>query len=444
MPAGRHHVAVIGAGIVGISAALELLRDGHEVTVVDPCEPGGEHAASFGNGGWASSSLAVPPALPGVWRSTPGYLLRRTGPLTISLRQLPALMPWFARFVLAGTEQRALTAARALGPLVVDSPARHLQLAKEAGTEELFETAGQMQAYANRAHFDAEAFVWRLRREVGVSWIELDAAMLRRREPDLDPRYTFGVLLEGVNCIAPGAHVAALAALARVRGATFVSARASGFRRTGERLQAVRLDNGELSCKRAVIAAGVWSKRLAGALGDQVPLVAERGYHVRFPPGVGPSARTLLMDGRMANTPSRLGLRVTGHAEFDAVEAPPNWARATMLRDFTLGAYPGNADRDAAERAAFWMGRRPSLPDGLPVIGPASGCPDVIHAFGHGHIGFCAGPMTGRIVADLIAGRAPPLDCQPFAVRRFRFLGWSVGPRAPSALARPVREHTPA
>lgn len=416
------HVAVIGAGIVGASSALELLRDGHRVTIVDPGAPGGE-AASYGNAGWLSPCSVVPFSMPGMWRRVPAWLADPLGPLTIRWSYLPRLLPWLLRFLRAGADERQLQAiARAMRALVADAPERHRRLAEEAGVPELIRRQGLLYVFPSRAAFEADALAWRLRRDNGVAWIELDENDLRQREPELDRRYTFGALVEdGGHCLDPSAYLAALVRHAETLGAAIHHGRARGFEIRRARLAGVRTATATIACDRAVIAAGARSKPLAAAVGDHVPLETERGYHAMIEaPGAGPRHPTMPSDGMMAITPMRSGLRIAGQVELAGLAAAPNWERARILRDFAVRAYPALADGLRPERVRFWMGHRPALPDSLPCIGAAFGCADIVHAYGHGHIGLAAGPMTGRLVADLIGGKPPSIDPSPYSPQRFR------------------------
>lgn len=416
------HVAVIGSGIAGIATAIELLRGGHQVTVIDPGAPGGEQAASYGNGGWLSVSSVLPPSMPGLWQHVPGWLIDPLGPLTVRWSYLTRLAPWLARFVRAGsTVARVEAIARGLRPLVEDSPERHRRLANEAGVGELIQRRGLLYIFPSRADFDREALGWRIRRDNGVQWLELDEDELRQQEPDLDRRYTFGVLIQsGGNCTDPGAYVAALAAHAEALGARRVQAGATGFRMGGRCLTAVTTTAGEVACDAAVVAAGVRSRGLARQAGDQVSLETERGYHaVITAPGTGPRHPVMPSDGKMVVTAMDGGLRIAGQVEFAGLAAAPDWRRAEILRNYALRTFPKLPRDLPADRVKVWMGHRPSTPDGLPVIGPATGCADVFYAFGHGHVGLTAGPMTGRLVADLVGGRPPVIDPAPYSAQRF-------------------------
>jgi D-amino-acid dehydrogenase len=240
------HVVVIGAGIVGAASALEAQRRGFGVTIVEPGEPGGEQAASYGNGCWLSPMSVIPPSVPGLWRKVPGYLSNPLGPLAIRWSYVPRVAPWLARYLWAGwTEAKVEAAARALRPLLVDAPALHRALAEEAGVGHLIERRGLIYTYENRAQFEAEAMSWRIRKKVGIDWIELDANDLHQREPDLDRRYTFGALVEeGGHCRDPGTYVGALVAQALASGAEHRRTRATGFRIEGGRLRAVTTEQG--------------------------------------------------------------------------------------------------------------------------------------------------------------------------------------------------------
>ena len=416
------HVVVIGAGIVGAACAVELLRDGNQVTVIEPGEPGGEQAASYGNGTLLNPSSVIPMSTPGIWKKVPDYLRDPLGPLAIRWSYLPRLFPWLRRFVTAGsTPEKLATIASALQPLLADAPERHHALAKEAGVGHLITQLGVLFVYPDRAAFEAEALSWRLRHDNGTRWLELNEDELRQHEPAISRRYKFALLVEeNGQCRDPGAYVAALIQHALASGAAMRKARATGFRIENRQLRAVVTDIGEIEADKAIIAAGAYSKQLAAAAGDRVPLETERGYHVVISdPGVAPRYPVMPSDGKMAFAMTPAGLRIGGQVELAGLEAAPNWKRAEVLLRFARQVYPDVPADLPQDRIKLWMGHRPSTPDGLPCLGLASGSADIVHAFGHGHVGLTAGATTGKIVADIVAGRPASIDLSPYAARRF-------------------------
>jgi len=417
------HSVIIGAGIVGACTALELLKAGHQVTILEPGPPGGEQAASYGNGCWLSPMSVIPPAMPGLWKKIPGFLMDPLGPLAIRWTYLPKVLPWLVRYLASGwTEARVLRTARALRALLADAPALHAELAAAAGVGGLIEQRGLQYVYPDRAAFEAEAMAWRIRRAVGIRWLELSADELRQREPALDRRYGFAAFIEeGGHCRDPGAYVAALVALAEAEGAQRATARATGFRIAAGRLQAVTTEVGEIAADRAVICAGAHSGVLAAAAGCPVPLETERGYHAMVEGAeVGPRTPLMPSDGKMSVTMTDCGLRCAGQVEIAGLAAAPNWQRAAILRDHLLRSFAGLPRDLPAERVKFWMGHRPSMPDGLPCLGPSPACPDVLLGFGHGHVGLVAAPRSARLLRQIITGAATEIDAKPYDPCRFR------------------------
>ncbi|MEN5081649.1 FAD-binding oxidoreductase [Bosea sp. TWI1241] len=420
--AAPSRIAVIGAGIVGLTAALELRRSGHEVVLLEPEEAGGRQAASYGNGCWLNPGAIFPISLPGLWRDVPGFLLDPTGPFVIRWRDLPGIVPWLVRFVLAGRNwslvERCATARFALCRTAVDE---HAALAAQAGVPELLRRQGLMFVYRDRAEFLVEERVWRMREAFGVAFSEIGEDELRRIQPQLGPGYRFGARIDdGAQVFDPGAYCRALLHLAIARGVGHVATRATGFVREGARLRAVRTAQGDIACDKAVIAAGIGSARLAREAGDAVPLISERGYHVVVPnPGFDVPTGLMPSDGKMAVVSTAQGLRVAGQVELAAVETAPDWRRAEILLGYAKRMFPALAPRIEAGTVDRWMGHRPSTPDGLPCIGPSSASPDIFHCFGHAHTGLIQAPSSARLLAALVDGRTPPFDPAPYAARRF-------------------------
>jgi D-amino-acid dehydrogenase len=416
---GAKRVGVIGAGMVGVCAASWLQRDGHDVFVVEAGEPG--HGASFGNAGAFNASSVTPVSMPGVVWNVPGWLFDPLGPLSLRWAYLPAIAPWLIRFIRAGTPERVRAQARALRPLVGATLDALLPLLRDAGAEDLMHCLGHLYVYRSAQGVEKDRFAWELRRENGVVVDEFDADELRQLEPSLSPDYARGLLVrENAHTSNPLALVQRLLAQFLRSGGKVERARASGFRLEGSRLAAIRTDRGELTADAAILCAGAWSKRLAATLGDRIPLETERGYHLMIrDPEVMPRIPTADADGKFVATPMATGLRLAGTVELAGLTAPPDWRRARILLGQGRKMLPGLAAEHPEERISVWMGHRPSLPDSLPALGRSRASPDVIYAFGHGHVGMTAAPMTGKIVADLVAGRRAAIDITPFSPARF-------------------------
>jgi D-amino-acid dehydrogenase len=419
MAEAARHIGVIGAGMVGVCAASWLQRDGHDVFLVEAGEPG--RGASFGNAGCFNGSSVTPMAMPGVVGNVPRWLFDPLGPLSLRWRYLPAIAPWLVRFVRAGTPEKVHAAARALRPLVGPSLEVLQPLVSAAGAEDLVHRLGHLYVYRSVEGLAKDRLAWDLRRDNGVEIDEFNADELRQLEPALSRDYVRGLLVrENGHTSNPLGLVERLFEHFLRSGGELVPARALGFRLDGQRLAAIRTDQGDLAADAAIVCAGAYSKRLAAALGDKVPLETERGYHLMISdPEVMPRIPTADGDGKFVATPMATGLRFAGTVELAGLAAPPDWRRARVLLAQGRKMLPGLAASHPEERISVWMGHRPSLPDSLPVLGPACATPDVVYAFGHGHVGMTAAPMTGKVVADLVAGRPPSIDICPFAPGRF-------------------------
>jgi len=417
-------VGVIGAGMVGVCAASWLQRDGHSVFLIEPGNPG--EGASFGNAGCFNGSSVTPAAMPGVIRNVPRWLIDPLGPLALRWSYLPAILPYLVRFARSATPEKVRAQAKALRPLVGPTVPLVRDLAKNAGAEDLIHQRGHLYVYRSAEALAKDGFAWALRRENGVVVDEFDGDELRQLEPALSRDYVRGLLVrENGHTENPLGLVTALVNEFRRQGGEIVQARALGFRLEGRRLTAIRTDAGELPADAAIVCAGAYSKPLAASLGDRVPLETERGYHLMIRgPEVMPRIPTADADGKFVATPMAMGLRFAGTVELAGLAAPPDWRRARILLTQGKKMLPGLAadypDADYSNgRLSMWMGHRPSLPDSLPALGPSRASPDVIYAFGHGHVGMTAAPMTGKIIADLVAGRPAPIDITPFSPGRF-------------------------
>jgi D-amino-acid dehydrogenase len=412
-------IVVIGAGIVGMACASTILRAGHRVTVIDRGAPG--EGTSFGNAGCLNSSSVAPISMPGVLSQVPRWLLDPEGPLVLRWRYLPMLAPWLWRFVRAGTPEKVAAQARALRDLLGTTLESYAPLVKAAGAEDLVHRVGHLTVYKSEASFAKDARAMDLRRDNGVVDDDLSLDELRQLEPGLSRDFIRGRMIAETGHVGDPHRLVARLAEAFVRdGGAIRRDPVRGFELAGGAVTGVRGESGVYPADHIVLAAGAWSKTLAKQLGDAVPLDTERGYHVVLrDPETMPRRPISSAEGKFFATPMDGGLRVAGTVEFAGLEAPPDWRRSRMLLRQAQDMFPGLAREIGDERISMWMGFRPSMPDSLPVIGPSRCHRNVIHAFGHGHVGLIGGAMTGRIAAALVDGATPPIDIAPFRVDRF-------------------------
>jgi len=408
-------VAIVGAGIVGVAAAHALLDEGHEVLIVEREEPA--FGPSRGNAGWIAHTDILPIASPKVLRQVPRFLADPLGPLSIRPAYLPKLLPWLARFVLASRPQayeRSIIGLAALQKLALPAWLARTERTKlshhihRKGGLYVFDDAGALAAARKVAQRQA-AF--------GIKVEMIGADELRQLEPALKRAFVGAAFHPDAAHISdPHQLTLALFEAALERGAVFEKAEVGNVS-LGERPALIGPDGWQRVVDRVVVAAGAWAKPLAAALGDAVPLDTERGYNVSFPAVAGLLSRPVGFEGHgFVATPLDSGFRIGGAVEFGGLKAPPNHARTRRLYDKAAGLIDGLPPFDSGK---LWMGFRPSLPDSLPVIGPARRNPRVIYAFGHGHYGMTQSHATADLVAALIAGRQPPIDLSPFSATRF-------------------------
>jgi len=405
-------IAILGAGVVGLAIAERLLAEGREVVLVDPGAPG--MGASFGNAGTIADYAVMPVGTPDVLRGILSLLFDRNSPLAIRRAALPSLMPWLIRFALQCRAEPARRNALALADLLSDATALWQGLADRLGAQDLVQNRGCLYLYETDAARHAAEANLAFRRGLGVQVESLGAGALDTMEPELAGKFAGAAFFpQAIFLSDPGAMMDRLTTLVLKR-AEHIPTRADRLTRQSDGVL-VEGPGLRLHAARVVIAAGAQSGGLALQAGDRVPLETERGYHVEWDMAAPRLTRPAC--------PTRQGfylcpmagrLRVAGTVELGGLTAPPSPHRIARLVEGARDIFP-----DLGAPARTWMGFRPSMPDSLPVIGPSRGGAEVIHAYGHGHIGVTLAPATARIVADLVAGRTPNRDLSACLPTRF-------------------------
>ncbi|AXC48629.1 FAD-dependent oxidoreductase [Paracoccus suum] len=414
--AGGHaaDVIVIGAGVVGLSAALALTARGRQVTVLDRAGPAA--GASAGNAGAFAFTDILPLASPGIFRKAPAWLLDPLGPLSVPPRYALRVAPWMIRFARACAPSRVAASTTAQTALMDLSRAELEGFLAATGTSAMLRRDGNLQVYESKAEFQASLPGWDARAAHGIAFQHLDPAGMAAIQPGLAPRFLRGTFTPGWFSIAdPRLYTLALADRLIAMGGRIEQAEVTALRPLDSGVR-VATSAGIRRAANVVLAAGAHSHRIARTLGERIPLETERGYNTTLPPGAF-DLRTQVTFGGHGFVVTRLstGIRVGGAVELGGLTAPPNFRRARAMLDKARAFLPGLDPSGGTE----WMGFRPSLPDSLPAIGPARATSRVVFAFGHGHLGLTQSPGTARLVADLVTGRPAALDLSPFSPQRF-------------------------
>lgn len=408
-------IAVIGAGIVGVSCAHELKTRGFDVVVIDPARH--ESAASRGNAGALAYAEILPIASGNVLRKVPKWLLDPLGPLSIRLRYARRVLPWLIRFVLAGRRETVRATADALAALNLLSRGMHEPLYREAGLSAAVRKTGALHLYESRREFERALPGWALRERHGIRFRHVERGALGELEPALAPVFACATYIEDWHLVSdPLTVLQGLVQLNRRNGVVFVADSVVQIEPDGEGLR-IRLQAGDaMRAHQAVVAAGAWSRALARGLGDKIPVEAERGYNTTVAdPGVDLGPELIFGEHGFVATQLGCGLRIGGGAEFAGLGEPPNFGRAEAMLTKARRFLPGLDARDGRQ----WMGARPSMPDSRPVIGPSPRHPQVLYAFGHGHVGLTQAPGTARLIAELAMQRATSIDVRPYSAARF-------------------------
>ncbi|CAB3792768.1 D-amino acid dehydrogenase 1 [Paraburkholderia ultramafica] len=406
-------IAIIGAGFIGLASAAALMRDGHHVTLFDPSGVG--QGASFGNAGTFAHYACIPVNNPSVFSDLPRFLLSNDSPFRLRWGYLPQLAPWLVRFMMSSLPRRHEASAGALAALLGHAQDGYAPLLANEKLARFVRPRECLYLYSNGASFDAARAALDLRRKLGVAFDVLAAADIRALEPSLAPIFERGVLFnDSWHFSNPQDFLQTLYEQLAAQGLKLERTTVSAVRPFADGAS-VTADGNERRFSHVVVATGARSAQFARQCGDSVPLDTERGYHVRYPGAqqlisrpVGWAERGFYM------TPMSDGIRIAGTVELGGFSETRNRSLIDLLTFSSKRALPALDTPDTN-----WLGVRPTLPDGVPVLGRSRASERVIYAFGHQHLGLTLAGVSGRIVADLIARRAPPLDLAPYAATRF-------------------------
>jgi D-amino-acid dehydrogenase len=407
-------IGIVGAGFIGLASAGWLMRDGHRVTLFDPS--GVAQGASFGNAGTFAPYGCIPVNNPSVFRDLPRFLLSSESPFRLRWSYLPHVLPWLTRFMISSTRKRYEASAGALAALLAQAQDGYAPLLEQPELAKYVRPRECLYLYSSGASFDASRASLNLRKQLGVSFDVLSAAEVRELEPALAPIFERGVLFrDSWHFSDPQGFLLSLHELLAARGLELERKSVSAIAPTADGVTLTTDDGTPRRFDHVVIATGARSAKFAAQCGDRVPLDTERGYHVRYRGATQLISRPVGWAERgFYMTPMDDGVRVAGTVELGGFSDVRNRSLLDLLTFSSKRALPGLTQSDSS-----WLGFRPTLPDGVPVLGRSSDSERVIYAFGHQHLGLTLAGVSGRIVADLVARRAPPLDLSRYAATRF-------------------------
>ena len=416
MTQAKKVVAIVGAGIVGVSTAIWLQRSGHNITLIDKSGPASE--TSYGNGGVLASNSIVPVATPGVILKAPKMLLNPRQPLFLKWSYLPKLTPWLIRYLKKCKRDIVEQRANAITNIIGDSLADHQALSNGTIASKWVIPSDYLFIYRDRAQYEADKFDWNIRKANGFDWDILEGQNFRNYDPIFSDENNFAACCKNHGRISdPGQYVKDLATHFVSNGGKLLTAEVSDIVHENSQVTGVRTTNETIECDVAVIAAGAWSAPLTKSLGLKIPLESERGYHLElWEPNIMPRSPVMLTAGKFVATPMEGRLRLAGIVEFGGLNKPPSKASFNLLLNNIKSTIPALTWKESTK----WMGHRPTIVDSLPVIGEVSTIKNVFLGFGHDHVGLTGGPKTGWILSQLISGQKTNIDLTPFSPSRFQ------------------------
>jgi D-amino-acid dehydrogenase len=406
-------VAVIGSGIVGLSTAHHLLDRGLSCTLIDAKGPAGE--TSFGNAGSISVGNVMPQSTPGIVMKALRMLANPLAPLKLDWGVSPSYARWLLQFLDQGRMEHVLPIIDALSAINTASRSAWLELGERIRAQDLIAHTGYLHVYSEEASFAKGEWERGLMRDRGVAFDVLDADQLRELEPGIGTGFQRAVFQrESLAMRDPGDFCRRLFNHLSARGATPLIASVSAILRQdgGYRLDT---DHGAVHAGRVVVAAGAWSNTLLRPFGVKIPVIPARGYHLMYPQkDVIVRRPTLWAERYMVVSPMQSGIRMTSIKELTALGRDPHYHLIRRLDPEARKLFPGITTEPVSE----WAGNRPCTPDSLPIIDRVPG-EDIFVATGHGHLGLTQGPVTGRLLDQMMAGEATDIPLMPYGLARF-------------------------
>jgi glycine/D-amino acid oxidase-like deaminating enzyme len=404
---------IVGAGIQGICIGLHLLKKNIPVTIFDKQDPA--RMASYGNAGHFSPYAVLQFNRPDILINIPKMIFSSYGPLALKWNYVPKMLPWFFNFVKNCNTKSMLHTAKYMHQILDLSLDAYDELFKEIDTEGLVERKGILYGWTDE-NLKSRKLEMKVRADLGVKQTPVTKAEISDLEPNLQPIFDSGVLFDYAwHARDPYQISKRLFDLYIKKGGKFIKENVKKIEQINSQETSIKTDSKEYAFEKSVIACGAFSKKLTDQLGEDIPLDTERGYHVHFKGMDHLLSRAVInLDRGFGLTPMNQGMRAVGTVELGGLNNPPSKKRIDYITRCAKELLP-TLDQHEDE----WMGFRPTLPDFLPVIGPSQKNKNIIYAFGHHHLGWTLGAITGKVVSGIVAEENTNLDLSPYNSARF-------------------------
>tara|TARA_A100001015_G_scaffold301445_1_gene388258 strand:- start:1428 stop:2687 length:1260 start_codon:yes stop_codon:yes gene_type:complete len=410
-------VGIIGSGIQGVCVGLQLIKKGVPVTIFDRQDPLSIEfkSASYGNAGHFSPYAVLQFNRPDVLSDVPKMLLSSDGPLALKWNYIPKMYNWFFHYLKNFNKKSMLHTAKYMHQILNLSNDAYEEIFKEIDITNLVEKKGIIYVWTNKNLRSRELEI-KVRNDLGIKQKLLTQKQILELEPNLKPIFDAGVIYEtAMHARDPHGILKEIFKLFLKKGGKFIQENITEIKQIGENQTIIRSGKEEYKFEKSVIASGAFSKNLTDQLGENIPLDTERGYHVHFKDMDNLISRPVIfLDRGFGMTPMNQGLRAVGTVELGGLKNPPSQKRIQYIINCAKELLP-----QLGEHEDEWLGFRPTLPDFLPILGPSLKNKNIIYAFGHHHLGWTLGAVTGKIVSGIVAGEKTNLDLSPYSSKRF-------------------------
>ena len=407
-------IGVVGAGIVGICTAYFLQKSGYSTTIIDKEDPG--TMTSFGHACTFADYANIPVNSPTIFKDIPSMLFKKDGPLSLNLFYLMRNLPWAFQFLKNCRKKKVEEIATSLANLLKHSQLSYDQIFEEVSVSEYIKNEENIYLFDSKKAYDDYKYATLIRKKNNVKVVELSKNEINDLEPNLAPVYYSGQLFVGSR------HTTNPLSISRkifknflLRGGKYIKENVKNDSQKENSIE-VSLENKRIECDEMIICAGAWSNIIANMVGENFPLDTERGYHVLF------ETDQQLINRPIAWSESGFyliqiedGIRAAGTVEIAGLNKSPNNQRTNMIERQSRKILP-----QLGKVKSTWMGRRPTLPDALPIIGRSEKNKNILFAFGHQHIGWTLAAVTGKAINELIKGNKPNFDINAFSPNRFK------------------------